>query len=183
MSLFGAIGASVFFAGLLLSLLGPVVFALDRRALRQGQIDAFRRRVLTVSSRCRRAPEVVRSSGTLRTTQGEAQWLTDDVVGFWSVANYRRSSYYFGWVGTAAMVGQEVLFEVRLLRGAAIQQSGSLLSVSAFAVLSAFAWQTFVVVFPIATALLWWEWRALQQERTLAMQIVAELSRKFEGER
>jgi hypothetical protein len=183
MPLFGAIGGSVFFAGLLLSLLGPVAFAVDRRALRQGKIDAFRRGVLMVSAHCRRAPEVVRSSGTLRTTQGEGQWLTDDVVGFWSVANYRRSSYYFGWVGTATMVGQEVLFEVRLLRGAAIQQAGSLLSVSAFAVSSAVAWQSFIVVFPIATALLWWAWRALQQERTIAVQIVSELSRKFEGER
>jgi hypothetical protein len=136
-----------------------------------------------VSSRCRRATEVVRISGTLRTAQGEARWLSDDVLGFWSVANYRRSSYYFGWVGTATARGEEVLFEVRLLRGAAIQQAGSLLSVSAFAVLSAVAWQPFIVVFPIATALLWLAWRALQQERTIAIQIVAELSRKFEEER
>jgi hypothetical protein len=36
---------------------------------------------------------------------------------------------------------------------------------------------------PIATAFLWWAWRALQQERSIATQIVKELSRKFEGER
>ena len=136
-----------------------------------------------VSSRCRRGAEVFPTSGTLRTAQGEARWLSDDVAGFWSVANYRRSSYYFGWVGTATARGQDVLFEVRLLRGAAIQQAGSFLSASAFAVLSAVAWQPFIVVFPIATALLWWAWRALQQERIIAMQIVAELSRKFGGER
>ena len=76
-----------------------------------------------------------------------------------------------------------MLFEVRLLRGAAIQQAGSLLSVSAFTVLSAVAWQSFIAVLPIATALLWWAWRALQQERTTAMQIVNELARKFEGKR
>ena len=183
MSLFGAIGGSVFFAGLLLSLLGRVVFAVDRRALRQGNVDAFRRGRLMVSSRCRRAAEVVRISNTLRTAQAEARWLSDDVLGFWSVANYRRSSYYFGWVGTATATGQDVLFEVRLLRGAAIQQAGSLLSVSAFTILSAVAWQSFIVVLPPATALLWWAWRALQQERIMAMQIVAELSRKFGGER
>ena len=182
-TVFGPIIGSVFIAGVLLMLLGPIVFAIDRRALRQGNIDAFRRGYRMFSSRCRRAAEIVRVSGTLRTTQGEARWLTDDVIGFWSVANYRRSSYYFAWVGTATMVREEVLFEVRLLRGAAIQQAGSLLSVSAFAALSAVAWQPFIVVFPIATALLWWAWRALQQERTIAVQIVSELSRKFEGER
>ena len=46
------------------------------------------------------------------------------------------------------MIGQGVLFEVRLLRGAAIQQAGSLLAVSAFAVLGVVAWQTFIVVLP-----------------------------------
>ena len=81
------------------------------------------------------------------------------------------------------MIGQEVLFEVRLLHGAAIQQAGSLLAVSAFAVLSAVAWQTLIVVLPIASAFLWWGWRELQQERTIAVQIVKELSRKFEGGR
>ena len=182
MSFVGPIIGSVFIGGVLLTLLGPLVFAMDRRALRQGNITAFRRGVLVVSSRRRRAAEVVRSAGTLRTAQGEGQWLTDDVVGFWSVANYRRSSDYFGWVGTATMVGHEVLFEVRLLRGAAIQQAGSLLAVSAFAAAAAVAWQTFIVVLPVATAFLWWAWRALQQERTIAMQIVKELSRKFEGE-
>lgn len=80
------------------------------------------------------------------------------------------------------MIGEEVLFEVRLLRGTAIQQAGSRLAVSAFAVSSAVAWQTFIVVSPIATAYLWWAWRALRQERTIATQIVKELSRKFEGE-
>jgi len=164
-------------------LLGPIVFAIDRRALRQGNIDAFRRGYRMFSSRCRRGAEVIRISGTLRTAQGEARWLSDDVVGFWSVANNRRSSYYFGWVGAATARGEEVLFEVRLLRGAGIQQAGSLLSVSAFTVLSAVAWQPFIVVLPIATALLWWAWRSLQQEKTIAMQFVAELSRKFEGER
>jgi hypothetical protein len=184
MSFFGPIVGSVFVAGLLLTLLGPIVFAIDRRALRQGHINAFRRGVLMVSSRCRRAAEVVRISGKLRTTQGEGQWLSDDVLAFWSVANYRRSSYYFGWVGTATMVGQEVLFEVRLLRGAAIQQAGALLAVSAFTVLGgAVAWQPLIVVLPIGTAYVWWGWRALQREKTMAMQIVNELSRKFEGER
>ena len=182
-TIFGPILGSVFIAGFLLMLLGLIVFAIDRRALRQGNIDAFRRGYRMFSSRCRRAAEVVRITGTLRTAQGEARWLSDDVLGFWSVANYRRSSYYFGWVGTATARGQDVLFEVRLLRGAAIQQAGSFLSASAFAVLSAVAWQSFIVVFPIAMALLWWAWRALQQERTIAMQIVAELSQKFEGER
>ena len=128
MSFVASIVGSVCIGGILLTLLGPLVFAIDRRALRQGNITAFRRGVLMVSSRGRRAAEVVRSSGTLRTAQGEGQWLTDDVVGFWSVANYRRSSYYFGWVGTATMVGHEMLFEVRLLRGPAIQQLGSLLA-------------------------------------------------------
>ena len=183
MSLFGAIGGSVFFAGLLLTLLGLLVFAIDRRALRQGKVDAFRRGVLMLSSRSQRAADVVRTSGALRTTQGEGQWLSDDVLAFWSVANYRRSSYYFGWVGTATTVGQEVLFEVRLLRGAAMEQTGSLLAVAAFAVLGVAAWQTLIVVLPIATAFLWWGWRQLQQERTIAMQIVEELSRKFLGER
>jgi hypothetical protein len=44
MPLFAAIGGGVFVAGLLLSLLGPVVFAVDRRALRHGNVDAFRRK-------------------------------------------------------------------------------------------------------------------------------------------
>ena len=181
MSFFGTIIGSVFIGGVLLTLLGPIVFAVDRHALRQANITAFRRGVLMVSSQCRRAAEVVPTSGTLRTTDGEGQWLSDDVFGFWSVANYRRSSYYFGWVGTATTVGHEVLFEVRLLRGVAIQQVGSLLSVSAFGVLAMGAWQTLIVVLPIATAFLWWAWRALQQERSIATQIVKELSRKFEG--
>ena len=183
MSFFGPIVFCVFIAGFLLALLGPIVFVIDRPALRQGNTAAFRRGVLMVSSRCRRAAEVGRTSGKLRTAQGEGLWLSDDVLGFWSVANYRRSSYYFGWVGTATMVGQEVRFEVRLLRGAAIEQAGSLLTVSAFAALSAVAWQTLVVMLPIAAAFLGWGWRQLQQERTIAMQIVKELSRKFEGER
>ena len=184
MSFVGPIIGSVFGAGLLLTLLGPLVFAIDRRALREGNIAAFRRGVLMVSSQSRRAAQVVRSPGMLRTMEGEGRWLSDDVFGFWSVANYRRSSYYFGWVGTATTVGQEVLFEVRLLRGAAIQQAGEFLAVSAFVVMSSVAgWQALMAVLPFGLAVLWWAWRALQQERTIAMQIVKELSRKFESER
>ena len=182
MAFAGPIIGSVFGAGLLLTLLGPIVFAIDRRALREGNIAAFRRGVLMVSSQSGREPGAVRIPGLLRTAQGEGRWLSDDVFGFWSVANYRRSSYYFGWVGTATTMGQEALFEVRLLRGAAIQQAGSLLALAAFTVWAAVAWQTLIVVLPIATAFLWWAWRALQQERTIAMQIVKELSRKFEKE-
>lgn len=184
MSFVGPIIGSVFGAGLLLTLLGPLVFAIDRRALREGNIAAFRRGVLMVSSQSGRAAEVVRIPGLLRTAQGEGRWLSEDVFGFWSVANYRRSSYYFGWVGTATTVGQDVLFEVRLLRGAAIQQAGEFLAVSAFVVMSGGAgWQPLIAVFPFGTALLWWTWRSLQHERTIAMQIVKDLSRKFEGER
>ena len=41
MSFFGPIVGSVFVAGLLLTLLGPLVFAIDRRALRQGTSMRF----------------------------------------------------------------------------------------------------------------------------------------------
>jgi hypothetical protein len=182
-TVFGPILGSALIAGFLLMLLGPIVFAIDRRALRQGHIDAFRRGYRMFTSRRRRAVEVVRVSGTLRTTEGEGQWLNDDVFGFWSAANYRTSSAYFGWVGTATMVGQDVLLEVRVLRGAALRQAGALLWFLAFAVVGAVAWQIFIVALPVATAFLWWAWRAVQRERSVAMRIAAELSRKFEGER
>lgn len=70
MSFVGRIIGSVFMGGLLLALLGPLVFDIDRRALREGNIAAFRRGVLILSSRCRRAAEVVRIPGMLRTAHG-----------------------------------------------------------------------------------------------------------------
>ena len=49
-----------------------------------------------LSSRSDEKPTSFGFAGTLRTTQGEGQWLTDDVVGFWSVANYQKKQLLLG---------------------------------------------------------------------------------------
>jgi hypothetical protein len=121
--------------GFIMRILGPLIVFIDRHALRRRRIDAFRRGWSIVTARGVAALDLPRPAGQLQTAQGEGQWLTDDVFAFWSQANYRPSSYYFGWTGLATRHGREVLFEVRVLRGKAAIQAGQLLAVSSFLVL------------------------------------------------
>ena len=120
--------------------------------------------------------------GKLQTAQGEGQWLTDDVFAFWSQANYRHSSQYSGWTGLATLTGQQMMFEVRLLRGKAMMLAGELLAAFAFVVIGAADWPILRPVTIVATAMLWWLWRMFVREKDIAQQIVAELCRKFQSE-
>ena len=183
MRVIAQVASVVFVVGFLLRLLGPVVLFIDRRELRRGSIDAFRRGWLIVTARGVAALDLPRPAGKLQTAQGGGQWLTDDVFAFWSQPNYRRSSYYFGWTGLANRHGREVLFEVRILRGMAAIQAGQLLAVSSFLVLLPLAdWRLAFPAIVVEGALLWWLWRTFGREKKLANQIVRELCRKFQGE-
>jgi hypothetical protein len=100
-----------------------------------------------------------------------------------SQANYRPSSYYFGWTGLATRHGREVLFEIRVLRGKAAIQAGQLLAVSSFLVFIPLAdWRLAFLAIVVEGALLWWLWRTFGREKNIAKQIVEELCRKFQGE-
>jgi hypothetical protein len=170
-----------FFVGFFLMIVGPILVFIDRRSLRRRRIDAFRKGWLILSAEGVAGPKG--PAGKLQTAQGEGQWLSDDVFAFWSQANYRRSSYYFGWTGLATRHGREVFFEVRVLRGKAAIQAGQLLAVSSFLVLIPLAdWRLAFPAIVVEGALLWWLWRRFVQERDIANQVVAEVCRKFQGE-
>ena len=175
--------STAFFVGFFSMILGLILVFIDRRSLRRGRIDAFRKGWLILSAEGVAAPNLQRAAGKLQTAQGEGQWLTDDAFAFWSQANNRPSSYYFGWTGLAARHGREILFEVRVLRGKAAIQAGQLLAVSSFLVLLPFAdWRLALPAIVLEMALLWWLWRTFGREKDIANQIVAQLCLKFQGE-
>jgi len=99
-----------------------------------------------------------------------------------SGSRWSYSSQYSGWTGLATLSGQQVMFEVRLLRGKGMILAGQLLAAIAVVVIGAADWQILLPVMLIAMAMVWWPWRMFVREKGIAGQIVAELCRKFQGE-
>jgi hypothetical protein len=68
---FARIALALFVVGFIMRILGPLIVFIDRRALRRGGIDAFRRGWLIVSTESAAAPGLKRRAGKLQTAQGE----------------------------------------------------------------------------------------------------------------
>jgi hypothetical protein len=178
----GQLASVAFFVGFFLMLVGPLLLLIDRRALRRGRPEAFRKGWLIASGRATRASGTMPTSRTFEPAAGEGQWLSDEVFGFWSRATYRHSNHSFGWIGLGIRHQQEVILEVRLLRANVATQAGQLLALTSFVVMIAVAdWKLAIPIALVGLAYLRRSWRMFFEERSIARKAVDELRRKFEA--
>ena len=179
--------AAVMWAGAgLLFATGTLLSFVDRRGLSRGRVDAFRRGVLIASARFQQFAEIEHTTQTLRTRLGEGRWLTEEVFGFWAREGYRISASAFAWVGVASLQADELIMEVRLLRGRASQRAGMLLVCLALPLTfadGAFGVVVIVLAGGVSALALRTIWKSFQRERWLAQEVVREFGTRLQHPR
>ena len=162
---------------------GTIVDLFDRRALQAGRVDAYGRGMRLVSDRGPINANSAAHTGSLRTAHGDGRWIAHRAFAFWAQGYHLRAdSHNLAWTGLATREGDQLTYDVRVMRGKALTMAAMLVfPVLMTAVTIVLGEYVIAAIFAvIAFGVLAWARNLLRHERRIARLVVSELRQAFE---